>query len=137
MASQRQKLCTTVNAKGVVSTDPFEPVREERFNEGDNAKTRADQLTRLQQAIVEVTKATRANRRNQAWAFEDVPVHTVGTQIKLRHGLGRRVRWSVVDWQPTVAGNAPNIECFQSEQTDPNLLILRSYVAGTATIEVW
>ena len=72
--------------------------------------------------------------------FEDLDV-TSSSMVPLRHGLGRRVRWSVVDWSSTATGDA----CVLERNLDPgvgtigddNTLALRSYCDGRVTVRVW
>lgn len=66
--------------------------------------------------------------------FEDTPVSTAGAAVQLQHSFGGRVRWWVVDWE--CASNAAPILRKDDSSTTSDTLVLKSYVAGTATIRV-
>lgn len=125
---------------GVVKRDPIEPVKIERFSEGTSPRELAEQLTRLQTNVVEATEAARG-RQAKALVFEDVTCGTAGALVVLEHRLGRRARWRVVDWARTTPGGSHGLERAASglagATNDDNTLTLVSYVAGTASIEVW
>lgn len=65
--------------------------------------------------------------------YEDVAVGNSGT-VQLAHGFAGRVRWWVVDWQPTLAGKVPVLA--RDAATDANTLVLISAMGGVATIRV-
>lgn len=121
---------------GVFVREPAEPVREERFAATDAPETRAEQLTRLQRSVVESTEATRRTRQTSSVVFEAISCGTGGVSIPLRHDLNRIARWAVVDWRRTTPGGTHGIER-HADGNDENTLVLRSYVAGIASIEVW
>ena len=67
--------------------------------------------------------------------FEDVPLATGGVLVRLQHNFNGRVRWWVVDYQPT-SGSAAPYGLMRDASTDANTLSLTSSTAGTATIRV-
>ncbi|MBP9106039.1 MAG: hypothetical protein KBF56_04740 [Gemmatimonadaceae bacterium] len=120
---------------GKIVRDAATPVRAERFVVGTPPEQFAKQLNALQEATVEATEAARRNRGNSKVTFEDIACGTAGATVVLRHGLGRRARWRVVDWTRTTPGGTHGLER-SATGNDENTLTLASYVAGTATIEV-
>lgn len=66
--------------------------------------------------------------------FEDVAVPGSGS-VTLPHGLGGRVRWWLVDWQPSSTGTRPALEK-DGAKTTTGVLVLKSAAAGTATVRV-
>lgn len=127
---------SSVYRGGRFQREPAEPVKVERFSADATPATLAEQLTRLQTATVEATEATRRNRGNSKVVFEDQTCGTAGATLVLRHGLGRRARWRVVDWARTTPGGNHGLERSATGTNDENTLTLASYVAGVATIEV-
>jgi hypothetical protein len=123
---------------GRVEREPAEPVKVERFTADISPEQLARQLTALQAATVEATEATRRNRGNTKVTFEDVACPAGGATVVLRHGLGRRARWRVVDWMRPIPGGSHGLERSKSsnDTNDENTLTLLSFIAGTATIEV-
>lgn len=68
--------------------------------------------------------------------FEDVTFSSDSTtRVVLRHGLGRRVRWSIVDWQNDTF-SSPSV-WRDASQTDNDTLVLQTGSDGVATIRVW
>jgi hypothetical protein len=97
-------------------------------------------LTRLEEIAVEATLYARAHPRAQSVTFYGVKTSTGGAKVALSHGLGQRVLWLVVGWRGSGVTTAPILvsdEADASPQTTPEVLWLRSYVAGTVDIEVW
>ena len=119
--------------------DSGDPIQPENFSPDDKPELRAQQLSRVQVTVTEATTSARANRHNQALTFERVPCVAGGAIITLAHRLGRPARWAVVDWTPAASGNLWNItrDAVDAKANDVNTLTLRSYVAGSASIEVW
>lgn len=66
--------------------------------------------------------------------FEDRAV-TSGDVLRLTHGFGGRVRWWVVEWQPTTPGDVALFERATSG-TNTNTLALAVGNSGTATLRV-
>lgn len=95
----------------------------------------AEMLTRMRETQDEVTYGFRSSPFASTILFQDVAVSTAGATVSLRHGLGRRAFWIVVDWQASTPGNAPNIQTNTS--SDTSTLILQSYTAGTASVLVF
>ena len=120
---------------GKFTREPAEPVRVEKFSVDTPPEQLVRQLTALQSMAVEATEAARRNRSNEKRTFEDVACGTAGATVVLRHGLGRRARWRVVDWARTTPGGTHGLER-SAAGNDDNTLTLASYVAGVATIEV-
>lgn len=123
---------------GKIVRDAATPVRVERFVVGTPPEQFAKQLNALQEATVEATEAARRNRGNTKVTFEDVACPAGGSPVVLRHGLGRRARWRVVDWTRTIPGGTHGLErgISTSYTNDETTLTLLSFVQGTATIEV-
>lgn len=63
--------------------------------------------------------------------FEDITC-TSGTDVRLTHNFGCRVRWWVVDW---VGSAAPNLRK-DTTNTTADILVLDCGQTGTATIRV-
>lgn len=122
---------TVFKRDGTIAEDAAAVRKPEVYAADDDEKTRAEQLGRLQRYTLEALAGI--GRRSNTRVFE-VTVGTGGAEVKLEHQLGRVVRWSVVDWQRTTPGGSHGLERLSS---DENTLVLRSYVAGTASIEVW
>lgn len=119
---------------GVLVVDAVDPLRSEAFTADDSPQARAEQLGRMQRAVVEATEAARG-RRVRSKVFE-VTTGTAGAALTIEHRLGRVARWAVVDWARTTPGGTHGLER-STTGNDANTLRLVSYVAGTATIEVW
>jgi hypothetical protein len=103
----------------------------EVFSEED-----AKDPAKLARAVQRLLKAsTEAARRLEPGRldFEDRAV-TSGTDLRLEHGFGGRVRWWVVDWQPTTPGDAALFE--RSADTDNDALVLEVGNSGTVTVRV-
>ncbi len=65
--------------------------------------------------------------------FEDRAVDATGTtKYRFPHTFGGRVRWSVVGWKSASAGP----QLVEHSDTSSTMLVLVSYVAGTATVRV-
>lgn len=122
---------TVFQADGRTVEDASATTKPEVFSAGDTDQTRAEQLGRMQVALQ--AAASGLGRRGETRVFE-VTVGTGGAETRLEHRLGRVARWAVVDWQRTAPGGSHGLERLSS---DENTLVLRSYVAGTASIEVW
>lgn len=122
---------------GTLTEDPIEAVRPEQFGASDSPETRAEQLGRLQRLVHEATKGSRG-RRTDSRLFELV-VGTGGASVAIEHRLGRVARWAVVDWARATPGGTHGLErsALAADTNDANTLTLRSYVAGSATVEVW
>jgi len=93
-----------------------------------------ERLARALNAI-QVEVARNAAATAQEWVeFEDVS-SSLGTNISIRHNLGGRVRWAVVQWEPTSANGYNPFE--QHADTDANNLVLSCNEDGTATVRIW
>jgi peptidase E len=115
----------------------FDPVATVQFAESDDAATRARQLSELQATLVEVTRATRANRHCQSVFFEDLTV-VYGTTYQLRHGLGRaKVYISLVRWKANTPGSAITIELVSDETQTTDTVSVRVYADVVVTLEVF
>lgn len=104
---------------------PPEQVTEEQVG---STKRLAELLGRLLVAVTELRRAWAPQRLD----FEDLAVTT--TAFSLEHRFGGRVRWWVVDWQPTTPGSAATFERHSSTTSDA--LWLTPANAGTVTIRV-
>lgn len=100
----------------------------------------------LQIGLQEATKVARSQHRNGAIIFSNVTCGASGTKLTpLAHGFGRFAYWNVVGWRgiegAATTTSAPFLVDDQNDAsdvlTDENTLSLRSYVAGTADIEVF
>jgi len=67
--------------------------------------------------------------------FEGVACGASGAEVAIRHGLGGRVRWWVVEWETNSTSNFALRKSTAKDATD-SVLYLQSYVTGTATIRV-
>lgn len=119
---------------GRVTRSPALPLRREQVA-GSSVERLAEQVQAIQVATADATEPARRDRRTQARTYEAVACGSGGALVRISHGLGREVRWAVVDWRRTTPGGWHGLE--RASQTDENTLVLASYVAGTATIEVW
>jgi hypothetical protein len=122
---------TVFRSDGRTVEDAAGVAKPEVFAAGDTDQTRAEQLGRMQATLQ--AAASGVGRRGETRIFE-VATGTGGAELRLEHRLGRVARWSVVDWRRTTPGGYHGLERLSS---DENTLVLRSYVAGTASIEVW
>lgn len=95
----------------------------------------AKTLTDIVRELDAVRQRVDSNPAQQPMTFWDVPV-TNGGIITLTHGLGRRVRWRIVDWVPSSAGTQYNLERREADTTTEEL-VLNSYADGDASIEVY
>lgn len=135
------RLATTVtldaagNTRATVQAQSSPQV--ERFNAESVASSRAlaDSLTRLMKNITDVARAVFAQRRVETITFENITCSAAGALVTLEHRLGRPARWGVVEWSGSsvVAGHS----FVRDAASTDNALVLRSYVAGTADIEVF
>lgn len=121
-----------VRSTGAVAQLDAKPSQTEAVTPEDVQKP-----PRLSELLGRLVTAVSELRR--AWApktidFEDVSLGAGGASTRLEHGFGGRVRWWLVDWQPTATGNRPNVERSSSSTND--VLVLLSSQAGTATVRV-
>ena len=118
----------------IMSPSPPVPMRTQVFHKeafekpGDVAR----QLNTMQTVLHDATLAARTSSRNQSITFEGLIFDGALPHAPIRHGLGTKVRWSVVRWYDT-ASTAGTFETAQDDQT----LTLNSTTAGTADVEVW
>lgn len=123
----------TVNGTAIGRTvDPSRPMRRERFTTQASDATRVRQLENQIAALQQATDAARAATQPRTVT---IAVTSTSTTPVLRHRLNRRANWRVVDWKPVVPGTPWSLERVEHGD-EANTLILRSYTAGTATIEV-
>lgn len=107
-------------------------LRRERFAASDLA-TPGD----VQSALVRTQQAAELAIRSLSTAeviADDLACGTAGAQIRIRHGLNRRVRWEVIDWKRTTPGGTHGLERVSDDGTT---LTLASYVAGLASVRVY
>jgi len=88
-------------------------------------------LTRLLRDVAELKRLFVPKRID----FEDVLVGSAAATTTLQHNMGGRVRWWVVDWQPSVGGAGPALRR-DAASTTSSTLVLFSGNTGTATIRV-
>lgn len=103
----------------------------EVFSEED-AKD-AGKLARAVQRLLRSTTDLARIYEPQRVDFEDRDV-TSGTPLRLEHAFGGRVRWWIVDWQPTTPGDVAIFE--RSTDADDATLILDVGNSGTVTVRV-
>lgn len=70
----------------------------------------------------------------QVIEFEGVTCRAGGARVRLSHGFGGAARYVVRDWR-SPAGLVPSLH-LDADASDAKTLVLRSYVAGEATIAV-
>jgi hypothetical protein len=104
----------------------------DRFTAGDAAD--AEKLARKVQSLEDRLTGLERAFRPRWIEFEDVAVGASGAEVRLPHGFGGRVRWEVRGWR-----TSSTLLWLLKEDTDAttdSVLVLLSYVAGTATIRV-
>lgn len=97
----------------------------------------SETLTRINATANELSAKSDAD---DSIVFQDVPLPALGNTITLNHGLNRRVMWEVVDWTDPPTGALPSTPpglVRSALDTTANTLVLRSYVAGVASIRVF
>lgn len=95
----------------------------------------AAKLARMVQALQRDVAALKRAWAPRVMYFRDVAVTaTTTTVIRLTHGFGGRVNWSVVRWDASSAGVEVRID--EDSGTDADTLCLTSGAAGTVTIRV-
>lgn len=95
-----------------------------------------DKLARLlQQALRENAEMRRRWAPRELYFRDQAVTATTTTKIRLTHGFGGKVNWTVVRWDGSAAGSSYGID--EHSDTDANTLVIVSSVAGTATIRVW
>lgn len=125
------------------STRPtFVPAAREAVSVDDvaDAAAIARQLNSMQSSLAETTFATRCNPHSAPVTFENITCNATGATnpIRLEHGLGRYVKWSVVGWRGAAGGHSIVEDLLDAGTlTTTTTLVLKSFVAGTADIEVW
>lgn len=136
------RLPAAVNVNGVSRTTSAIPMHRVAFTPEtttDPVKL-ARQLVELEKSVYDATRHARSNPDSKGVDFEDVAAGMGGTKLYIRHNLGRFVRWRVVDWAGSATTAGPSLVCDRLDatpETTPNVLALRSYVAGTVTIRVY
>lgn len=132
----RQQVAGTQQGAAVVA-DAGAPARAGRFSSSDSPEIQTKQLNQLRSDLAEVQKGA-TGRNSQSIVYPDLPT-TVAGLLPIQHGLGRRARWRVVDWVPTLDGTACNVVRNSSDNAlqTPNTLALRAYSAGVVSIEVF
>lgn len=128
-----------VAATGVILAGSTPVVRREKITTEITAdpEALATKLTRLANDQAEL--AAKANQ-GESIVFQDVDLPATGTTIRLQHNLNKRVMWRVVDWTDPITGVNPSTAPALVKSlgdTTPNTLVLRSYVVGRASIEVF
>lgn len=126
-------------ATGVILAGSTPVVRREKITTEITAdpEALATKLTRLANDQAEL--AARASQGDSI-VFQDVELPAMGTTIRLQHNLNKRVMWRVVDWTDPITGVNPSTAPALVKSlgdTTPNTLVLRSYVVGRASIEVF
>lgn len=103
----------------------------EVFSEEDAAAPA--KLARVVQRLLQFAADTARRHDPDRIDFEDQAVVS-GTDLRLEHRFGGRVRWWVVDWQPTTPGDVAQFE--RSADTGTNALVLEVANSGTVTVRV-
>lgn len=117
---------------GTRTVAPSRPIARPVYGAGDDAETRARQVAELQRSLQQATDAATA-----ATTAKYVTVHLANTEYTtvICHKLGRRARWSVVQWTPDTPNQAAIIAS-QTHDDEANTLILGTQFSGTAQIKV-
>lgn len=126
-------------ATGVILAGSTPVVRREKITTEITAdpEALATKLTRLANDQAEL--AARASQGDSI-VFQDVDCPATGSTIRLQHNLNRRVMWRVVDWTDPATGVSPTTApalVRNAIDTTPNTLVLKSFVLGKASIEVF
>lgn len=100
------------------------------------------QLHSLQMEIHHVSQAHRSHPEQAPVTFKNVTCGTAGAKIYLPHGFGRHADYQVVRWRGATTTVAYILVCDEDDTgvvpgTTNDVLCLRSYAAGKATIRVW
>jgi hypothetical protein len=107
-----------------------EPTEVFKSADVEDPQTLADALTTLRDQV----KVLERRFAVEFIDFEDIALLAYA-DVRLSHGFGGRVRWSVLDWISSVGALPPVLERNASATTS-DVLVLTSSVAGTATIRV-
>lgn len=127
--------------KAVTAIAPM--TRPVQFTEqqAEDPKTLARQLTMLHQELVNTTQAVRAHPEQAPITFKNVKCPASGEKVTLTHNFGSFADFIVVKWAGAGTVTCPILVSDESDGdsalTTANQLVLRSYVAGTATIRVF
>lgn len=110
----------------------------DRQGEPDEVVTESDakdapKLARLLMRLLKDVALLRRRFYAERLDYEDRAV-TAGQTLRLVHNFNARVRWWVVDWQPTSPTDSPVFE--RSSDTDLRVLALDVGNAGTVSIRV-
>lgn len=121
-----------------VTRSAHRAARVERFTSDDVADpTRtAASLTRLHALVHETTAPSRAQPRGLL--FRGVTVGAAGAKVRLAHGFGGPVFFTIKGWHGASTTAAPILVAddldTSGRQTDSTTLVLRSYVAGVVDL---
>lgn len=124
----------TSRISGSTVTQVDRPAQPELVVTEEDVKD-ASKLARLVAGIAKDVAALKRRFAPRRIDFEDRAVTSSGTvKYQFHHGFGGRVRWWVVDWQPSSLGDVPSFQRHSS--SDANTLVLLSSTNGTATVRV-
>ncbi len=99
------------------------------------------QFNALQTEVHLVSLETRSHPEQAPVTFKNVACGTAGTKVTLQHNFGRNADFMVVKWKGVSTVVGPSLVCDEDDAsavlTTKDMLALRSYVAGVATIRIW
>ena len=119
------------------------PIRPTRITEADVGKPDilAKQMNALHLEVAQATQAVRAHPEQAPVTFKNVVCGTAGAKLYLQHNFGRFADFVTVKWAGSGTTTAPILVSDELDgataNTSANILVLRSYVAGTATIRLF
>lgn len=117
---------------GTSRVAPSRPQRSQQYGADDSAETRARQLGDMERSLKAATDAATAATTAK---FVEVFISAVNATPVIRHGLGRRARWSVMRWKPTINGAPANLQEV-AHGDEANTLQLIAQYSGTAELKV-
>lgn len=124
---------TTVRSDNSIAQRGAAAFRRETVSEQDASSPRslAATLTRAFAWLAQLARAV--GMIGVPDVYQDRTCGTAGAQFTIEHKLGHVARWSVVRWRQSSPSGGPGLVEVSSDTTR---LVLASYVAGTADIEV-
>ncbi len=107
----------------------------------DDKPVLCHRLNALQGEMAAITRAQRSHPEQGPMTFDEVPCDASGTPVViLKHNLGHFAEYIVTKWKGAAVVSGPSLVCDEGDAaplTDANTLVLRSYVAGIASIRVF
>lgn len=104
-----------------------------------NPSVLVKQLTNLQQELAASTQVQRSHPEQTLITFEKVVCGISGAKVRIAHNFGVFADFIVTHWSGASGGHSlvSDLDDASAVETDENTLVLRSYVAGIATIRVY